>query len=230
MQGGPESGLFAQFAVLKLEPEWHQQSKEERRKGFSEFTAALSAGGVKTHLYLLSGLKANADLLIWSVAPSVDSLQEGYLGLMRTYFGRFLEARAIYTGVTRPSTYTKSESEKEFLVSDTKRKKYISFYPFTKTSEWYLLDYEERKRIMSDHIAIGRRFPEVTQTLLYSFGTDDQEFVVAYETDNLEYYIGCVMALRESESRKYTRVDTPVYTGSRKSTGELESLFGGSDE
>lgn len=230
MKDETESGVFAQFVVFKLDPAWRQQSSENRKKGFSHFEKILADGSAKSHLYLLSGLKASADLLIWNIAPGIEALQERYIGIMKSPFGGFLEPRSIYTGVTRPSTYTRSESERDFLTSDAKRKKYISFYPFTKTSDWYLLGFEERKRIMSDHIAIGRGFPGVTQTLLYSFGADDQEFLVAYETDDLQYYIGCVMALRESESRRYTQTDTPVYTGSRKSAGEIENLFGGSDE
>ena len=83
---------------------------------------------------------------------------------------------------------------------------------------------------MSDHIAIGKKFPEVSQVLLYSFGADDQEFVVAYEMDDMKQYIDCVMALRESESRLYTKVDTPVFTGVRKKPEELLSLFGGINE
>lgn len=223
-------GSFVQFSVLSLDHAWEGVETSAAVSGIEDYTSHLNSAGVVTHIYLLSGLKASADLLLWKVAGSVEALQEHHLALKRTLFGRHLREVAAYTGVTKPSTYTKTENEYEFLTATGKRRRYLSFYPFTKTTEWYLLDFEKRRKIMGDHIAIGRKFPEVSQTLLYSFGADDQEFVVAYEMDDLKYYIDCVMALRESESRLYTRVDTPVYTGVRKSPSDLALLFGGTNE
>lgn len=230
MDGNGKDGSFVQFAVFKLDSEWHGLGREERKKGVAAFLDSLIGRQVHTHIYLLSGLKASSDILLWKIAKSAESLQESHIAMKRTIFGSHLSDVAMYTGVTKPSTYTRTENEFEFLASDEKRKKYISFYPFTKTVEWYLLAYEKRRKIMSDHIALGKRFPDVSQVLLYSFGADDQEFVVAYEMDDMKYYIDCVMALRESESRLYTKTDTPVFTGIRKGREEFASLFGGINE
>ncbi len=230
VDGNAKEGSFVQFAVFKLDSKWHVLGLDERRKGVAAFLDSLDGRHVHTHIYLLSGLKASSDILLWKIAKNTEDLQDSHIAMKRTVFGSHLSDVAIYTGVTKPSTYTKTESELEFLASAEKRKKYISFYPFTKTVEWYLLAYEKRRKIMSDHIAIGKKFPEVSQVLLYSFGADDQEFVVAYEMDDMKQYIDCVMALRESESRLYTKADTPVFTGVRKKPEELLSLFGGINE
>lgn len=230
MDEDSNDGSFVQFVVLRVEPEWYGLKGSVRAAGFSAFLDLLDTKDAFSHIYLMSGLKASCDLLLWRVAKRLETLQETYLQLLKTPFGRHLRECAIFTGVTKPSTYTKTESEFEALTSKGARGRYLSFYPFTKTTDWYLLGYEERRRIMSEHIALGKRFPKVSQTLLYSFGADDQEFVVAYEMDDLKYYVDCVMALRGSESRKYTKVDTPVYTGIRRTREELLAQFGGSNE
>lgn len=229
MSQNKNGGCIVQFAVFRIDAGWYRLPSDERDAGIGEFLGKLK-DGIVSHLYLLSGLKAGADLLVWRVAESIEDLQRNFLSVKRTTFGRHLVDAAIYTGVTKSSTYTSTENSPDFLKEASERRKYLSFYPFTKTNEWYLMDYESRRRTMSEHISIGRRYPEVSQTLVYSFGADDQEFVVAYEMDDLAYYIDCVMALRESESRRYTKSDTPVYTGIRTTEAEFISLFGGKNE
>ncbi|MEM3852453.1 MAG: chlorite dismutase family protein [Methanomassiliicoccales archaeon] len=177
------------------------------------------------HVYVSTGLKAGTDLILWRLSQEPEELQRRHLQLLARTHNRLREV-AMYTGASMRSTYTGEEGEFNYLTDHTKRGKYLSVYPFTKTPEWYLIDQTERRRIMGEHISIGRKFPGVRQTLLYSFGADDQEFIVAYEMDDLRYYIQCVMALRESESRKYTLRDTPVYTGIRSRALELGNIVG----
>lgn len=219
-----------QFAVFRVDNAWQDTAQAERGEGVDSFLKSISVGDVVSHLYLTAGLKASSDIILWRIASSMEDLQDNFIALKRTGFGRRLADVALYTGVTKPSTYTKTDGGADALRSESERKRYLSFYPFTKTNDWYLLDYETRKKTMADHIAIGRRFPGVTQTLAYSFGADDQEFIVAYEMDDMRYYIDCVMALRESESRRHTKQDTPVYTGVRKTAAGFKSLFGGKNE
>ncbi len=230
MAGDSNGGSYVQFAVFSVGTSWQELDGKEKRKGLDAFIGRLAGDDVRTHIYLLTGLKASADLLLWRIGSTIEALQDSYLALKSTGFGAHLRAAAVYTGITKPSTYTRAENEFESLASEENRKRYLSFYPFTKTNEWYLLNYETRRKIMSDHIAVGKRFPDVAQTLVYSFGADDQEFIVAYEMDDLKYYIDCVMALRESESRRYTKNDTPVYTGVRKEHSEIVRLYGGQNE
>lgn len=207
-----DGSFFSQYIMLRLK-DWFRQPHETRQ---SVLTALRSAQN--THLYLSVGLKPDADVILWRFARSVEELQGGYIDLRRKTEG-YVDVTAIYTGVSMPSTYTGEEGRYEMLIDPSKRSRYLSVYPFTKTPEWYLLDADRRRKIMGEHIAIGRKFPEVRQLLLYSFGADDQEFVVSYEFDDMKYYIKCVMALRESESRLYTLKDTPVFTGVRADNG-----------
>ena len=111
--------------------------------------------------------------------------------------------------MTKRSPYSEAEARTEICVSD---RKYLFVYPFWKKREWYRLPADERQRIMSDHIEIGRRYPEITINTAYSFGLDDQEFVVSFEADEPDRFLDLVQELRSSESSAYTLRDTPIFT------------------
>jgi chlorite dismutase len=65
---------------------------------------------------------------------------------------------------------------------------------------------------MADHIAVGRRYPQITINTAYSFGLDDQEFVVSFEADEPGEFLDLVQELRGTESSAYTLRDTPIFT------------------
>ena len=106
------------------------------------------------------------------------------------------------------------------------RSRYIIVYPFVKTAEWYLLDRGARQTMMNEHMKIGHQYPMIQQLLAYSFGLDDQEFIVAYETDDLPAFVDLVYALRMSEGRRYTLRDTPILTGVHRPIRQILQLLG----
>ena len=117
-------------------------------------------------------------------------------------------------GMTRPSEYSsRARSAQEIDPFAPGRAPYLVMYPFTKTADWYLLGRETRQGMMNEHIRIGKQYREITQLLLYSFGLQDQEFVVVYETDDLPLFSRLVYELRDTEARRYTKADTPLHTG-----------------
>ena len=105
--------------------------------------------------------------------------------------------------------------------------KYIFVYPFLKTREWFLLTKAARQGMLDEHIEVGHRFPSVKLNTTYSFGLDDQEWVVAFESDKPEDFLDLVMALRETEGSRYTLRDTPIFTCIRKSLKETLDTLGG---
>jgi chlorite dismutase len=115
--------------------------------------------------------------------------------------------------MTRPSEYSRARSAQEIDPFAPERSPYLVMYPFTKTADWYLLGRETRQGMMNEHIRIGKQFREIKQLLLYSFGLQDQEFVVVYETDDLALFSRLVYDLRDTEARRYTKADTPLHTG-----------------
>lgn len=106
------------------------------------------------------------------------------------------------------------------------RSRFIIVYPFVKSTEWYLMAEEERRQQMSEHIRVGRRYPMIQQLLAYSFGLDDQEFIVAYETNDLRAFQDLVRDLRGTEGRAATVRDTPQLVGVRRPLAEIVELLG----
>jgi chlorite dismutase len=128
-----------------------------------------------------------------------------------------------YLAITKESEY----SEEERLEVHSSGRRYLFVYPFWKKREWYRLPAEERKRIMYEHIEVGRRYPTVSINTTYSFGLDDQEFVVAFETDEPGDFLDLVQELRTTESSAYTLKDTPIFTCISSSTRRaLDALDG----
>jgi len=78
---------------------------------------------------------------------------------------------------------------------------------------------------MDEHIRIGSKYRSVKLHTTYSFGLDDQEFVVAFETDYPSDFLDLVQELRETKASSYTLRDTPMFTCRQRTLSEcLEAL------
>jgi chlorite dismutase len=174
---------------------------------------------VITYTYSTLGLKTNITMAFWFQSNTVEEIQNFLNRLLHTTLGNYLIINYTLFGMTRPTQYSSVSSGH----LDTTRKggAYLIIYPFTKTKEWHMLDFEKRKDLMKGHIEIGRKFPQITQLLLYSYGVDDQEFIVSYETDSLLDFQSLVIALRSDKVRAYTQSDTPIFTCIYKSLEEV---------
>jgi chlorite dismutase len=137
-----------------------------------------------------------------------------------------MSVRESFVGVIQPSQYVKRPTEQEQSLFSGERSRYLVVYPFTKSTDWYLLDKESRQKVMNEHMRVGHGYPQVRQLLAYSFGLDDQDFLVAYETDDLGAFSDLVRALRATESRRSTIRDTPILTGVHRELKDLPALFG----
>jgi chlorite dismutase len=159
---------------------------------------------------------ARADLLLWCAVnaeePTAAATYFEKLATISTPYRNFIRPVDSLWGFTRPSQYTKARSAQEIDPFATTRMRYLVAYPFTKTAEWYLMSRESRQGMMNEHIRIGKQYEDIKQLLLYSFGLRDYEFVVVYETDDLAHFSDLVNELRDTEARRYTLQDTPVYT------------------
>jgi chlorite dismutase len=160
------------------------------------------------------------------MAPSVEALEAGAAGLLRAGLGRWLSVRDSLIGRIGPSQYVRKPTEQEQSVFAGERSRYLVVYPFTKSTDWYLLSKEARQGVMNEHMRVGHRYPTVRQALAYSFGLDSQDFVVAYETDDLAAFGDLVRDLRGTESRRSTINDTPILLGIHRPIGEIVSLLG----
>lgn len=193
---------FVQFVGIKLH-------SEEARK---ELAKNLASEEIFTSVYSTEGLRKEMDILVFQMHKELPHLTERTKKIKRE-LGEKISIPLIMTGIIRKSKYgSKVPIEDYAIVGNSKRGKYLVVYPFVKTPEWYLEDFKKRAEMMAEHIKIGRKYPQVKQLLAYSFGIDDQEFIVAYETDDLVAFQDLVMELRETQARKYTLRDTPIIT------------------
>ncbi len=207
---------LSHFALMRFTADYYKLPREDRRNLHRRFIDGLQPAAQAVQLYQVYPAQAGADFLVWS-SLSIDKEGDAARFFERSAcatlpYRALIEPVNILWGFTRPSQYTKSRSSQEIDPFEPERKPYLAIYPFVKTAEWYLLSQESRQGIMNGHIKIGKQFPEITQMLLYSFGLQDQEFVVVYEMDDMAHFSDLVYALRDTDARRYTQRDTPFYT------------------
>ena len=209
-----EQAQFVEYLFLQADPQWRRLPADVRRRGRDEFAAVIAGAApvVTTFAYSTVGLKANADLLLWWKSYTPEAIQETLAALLQTGLGQYLSVSSLLFGLTRPSQYTKRHTTQEQALDEQNRSKYLIVYPFVKTTEWYLMSREARQGMMNEHMRVGHDYSDVRQVLLYTTGLDDQEFIVAYETDDLSRHQQLVIDLRDTEARRYTLRDTPIYT------------------
>ena len=218
---------YVHALALGLDPAWRRQTRDERCRSAEELCAALSARSeVTTFTYSMIGLKTGVDLMLWSLAPSVEALEEKVALALRTGMGTWTAVRHSFLGMIKPSQYVKRPTSQEQSLFSGERSKYLIVYPFTKSTDWYLLGQQERQRVMNEHMKVGHRYQQVRQLLAYSFGVDDMDFLVAYETDDLAAFGELVRDLRGTESRRSTVRDTPILTGIHRPIDEITRLLG----
>ena len=226
--GAARDSLFVQYLFLKVDPEWRRLGARARKSGRTEFATAIAdaTGEVTTRGYSTLGLKADAELMLWWTAATPDRAQRLTSTLLQTGLGQYCSIAHSLWGFTRPSLYTKKRTTQEHALDEPDRLRYLVVYPFSKTIEWYLMSREARQGMMNEHMRIGHEFEDVRQVLLYTTGLDDQEFIVAYETDVLERHQDLVVALRDTEARRYTLRDTPIFTAIHYTIEDALALVG----
>jgi chlorite dismutase len=224
-----EGTVFVQALGLALDPAWRRCPTATRAADARALLAAeasTDAAGVRTLTCSTIGLEPGVEVLLLRIAPSVDALEEAGARLHRDGLGAWLGVRHSFIGRVVPSQYVKKPTDLERSLLDGDPKRYLVVYPFTKSPDWYLLGREARQGIMNEHMRVGHGYPQVRQLLAYSFGLDDQDFVVAYDTDDLDAFGDLVRELRGTESRRSTVGDRPLLLGVRRSWPEILAALG----
>ena len=209
---------FVSFAFYRLDPAFRRLSDEVKQAAREEFVAlfATPQKGLMCLSYSTAGLKADTDFLLWRISLSADDFQTQTAAMNRSKLGAYLTMPHSFLSMTKRSMYLDKLDPFHTAESRTHiipgKRKYLFVYPFVKTRDWYLLAPEKRQEVMDGHIRVGNEFPSVKLNTTYSFGLDDQDFVVAFETEEPKDFLDLVMKLRETESSKYTHRDTPIFT------------------
>lgn len=218
--------VYVQAIGLALDVAWRRQPEEERRDDGRRFCEATESDDVRTITYSSIGLEAGVDLLFWRMAADIDALESSAAALLRAGLGRWLTVTHSFIGRIGPSQYVRKPLEQEQSPFGGERSRYLVVYPFTKSTDWYLLSKETRQGVMNEHMRVGHDYPMIRQSLAYSFGLDSQDFVVAYETDDLVAFGDLVRALRSTESRRSTVSDSPILLGIHRPLDEILGLLG----
>ena len=165
-------------------------------------------------IYSTAGFTAHADVMFWFTSGSSDRIQDLLVDLRRTALGRSLEPVDTFLGVVQAAEFAKDHQPA--FVKGAEPKKYMTVYPFVRTPEWYLLEPQERGRLLREHGEAGREFPDILANTTSAFGLGDFEWVLCFEADGPERIVELIRRLRATEARRFTKVEIPFYTGIRK--------------
>jgi chlorite dismutase len=231
----PTARQYIRYLFYKVRPSWREACTAEQRAllldelievldHFKQRMAVLRA-------YSTLGTRGDADFLLWMVSERLEDFQELQSAVLKTRLGVYLETPYSYLAMTRRSQYVDKHVHEDgegegrrTRIRPTDRK-YLFVYPMVKKRPWYRLGQAERQRAMDEHIRVGHEFPRVKINTSYSFGLDDQEFVVAFETDYPGDFLDLVERLRGGEASAYTERETPIFTCVAGSFGEVLGLI-----
>ncbi|MEC7641772.1 MAG: chlorite dismutase family protein [Nitrospinota bacterium] len=210
---------FINFAFYKLDPAFRRLPQEEQIKAKKEYLDVLEDFDNNDKVIVLSystmGIRCDSDIMFWRISYELENFQQMTTKMHSTGLGKYLNQTYSYLSMTKQSTYLdifnpEHEEDRTHIIPG--KAKYLFIYPFTKKREWYLLTKHTRQGIMDEHIFVGNKYPSVKLNTSYSFGLDDNEFVVAFETDYPQDFLDLVMDLRETEGSRFTENDIPIFT------------------
>ena len=210
------------YTFYKLDPAWRRLPDNDRQSTKDNFLATLrKQNALVPRTYSLIGTRGDADFMLWVITDSMEDLQNFNSEVLKTDLGKYLTTPYSYLAMIRPSEYFGKTTDPEPVGSN-----YLFVYPFTKKREWYSIPFEERRRIMKEHVQTGHKYSSVTIHTSYCFGLDDYEFILSFETDHPEDFLNLVMDLRGTEASRYTAIETPIFTCVSVSPEKMLDLLG----
>ncbi len=209
--------IYALYPVFKatdvfraFTPDDLADATQEVENLFKSWEGSVTVRGT----YSTVGFRADADLMLWLIAPKPEDVQSALAAFRRTKAGRALEMTWTFMGVVKPAEFTADHSPA--FARGEAPKAYACVYPFVRTPEWYLLPREERGAMLSEHGIMGREFPEILANTTSAFGLGDWEWILCFEADEADRLVDCIRRLRDAKARLYTKEEIPFVTGIRK--------------
>ncbi len=164
-------------------------------------------------LYDVSGLRADADVMLWLHGPSAESLQAALRDFRRTTAGGVTRLAFSVFGTHRQAEFSRDHVPSFML--GTQPLGWLCVYPFVRSYEWYLLPEDERREMLREHGLAGRTFPQVQANTVAAFALNDYEWILALEADDLHDLVDLMRDLRSTAARRHVREEIPFYTGRR---------------
>lgn len=216
---------FLNYAFFKLDPAFRRLPAAEKEAAKVEFVEAVEAWlgpGNLLRTYSLVGLRRDADFLLWRMSFDVREFQAAQAGQNRTVLGGWLSQPYNFVSMQKRSQYVnRVEGSGHGIELLPGQGTYLFVYPFIKTRAWYDLTPLARQGMMDEHIQASEPFKGVRINTSYSYGLDDQEFVVAFDSDFPQEFVDLVHRLRYTEASNYTLQDTPMFTCVKKTLREI---------
>jgi len=202
--------LYLNFSFYKVDPKWRWLNDLGKDEAAKEFSSLIDIANTKMKVmtYSTIGMRKESDFMLWSISDSVEKIQVLSSKVYTTVLGKYIDTSEVYLSASRPSIYSNKITPS--FMEDDKPLKYNIVYPFVKSREWYLLPFAKRSEMMKEHINVGKKFPQIRLNTSYSFGMGDQDFMLAFETDNLMDFQDLIMKLRETQVNRYVVRDTPM--------------------
>ena len=211
---------YTMWSVFRLDESLGDADRKGEAVEVEELLAELAAGDVVTRgVYDVSGLRADADVMVWWHAETSEQLQAAYNQFRRTSFGRRLAPVWSQMALHRPAEFNKSHIPA--FLADEESKAHVCVYPFVRSYEWYLLEETERRAMLAEHGKMARDYPDVRANTVSSFALGDYEWMLAFEADELYRIVDLMRHLRGSETRRHVREEVPFYTGARVDVADL---------
>ena len=222
---------FVNFTFYRARPEWRLLSNGDKERCKEGFIKAVDnfRSRLLIHSYSTIGLRTNVDFMIWRIGYEIDPLQEMTARLNSLEMAKYIEPTQSFLSMTKRSMYIDKDNPEHVedrLHIVPGKSDYLFVYPFVKTREWYSRTPDQRQEMMDEHIRIGTKYRSVKLHTTYSFGLDDQEFVVAFETNYPSDFLDLVQELRETKASSYTLRDTPMFTCRQRTLGECLAALG----
>ena len=215
-----DSIRYTMWSVFRLENTLGDADRAAEGAEVEKLFAELDEADVVVRgVYDVSGLRADADLMVWWHATTSEELQAAYNRFRRTAFGRRLAPVWSQLALHRPAEFNKSHVPA--FLSDEEPKQHVSVYPFVRSYEWYLLDDAERRKMLADHGKMARDYADVRANTVASFSLGDYEWILAFEADELYRIVDLMRHLRGSEARRHVREEVPFYTGALVGIADL---------
>lgn len=221
-----ESEKIFTFTFYKVDPKWRWLNEMGKDEASREFNELLQAAGkrMKIETYSTLGLRHESEFMIWTISSSLENIQVLSSKIYTTILGKYIEPVSTFLSLTRRSIY--SNQVKRGFETDKEPLQYVIVYPFIKSREWYLMPFEKRKEMMEEHIKVGRKYPDILLNTTYSFGIDDQDFMLAFETNSLSRFQDLIIELRETQVSRYIIKDTPMIPCVRKDMADIIKSLG----
>ncbi len=218
---------FMNYAFFKLDPAFRRLEPSEKEAAKAEFAEVVErwakrGEGFIVRTYSLVGVRSDVDFMIWRIAFDVREFQAMQRELNRTHLAGYLTQPYSFLSMQKRSIYVdRFNPEGEGVELRPGEGRYLFVYPFVKKRDWYRLTPQTRQGMMDEHIYVSAPFEGVRLNTSYSYGLDDQEFVVAFDSNYPQEFVDLVHRLRFTEASMYTLRDTPMFTCIKKEIREI---------